>query len=366
MDFSFSEEQRSVQSTARKYLAEHYKFELRQKTLAQAPTRESEHWQQFCDLGWVGLAIPPEAGGYGGGLQDILVLAQELGRSLVLEPYLANAILAGTVLSKCANTVSAELLEELMAGTRQFALGYAESGERFEHSHAACTLFKTEAGYELTGHKMLVYNAEHCDDLLVVATFRNDDGLKYYLVRLSPSDAGVEIDSFRTVDGFAAANISFKSVAIPESAVLSDKADRLLPDAIQRGALCICSEAVGIMESLLEKTVDYVKTRKQFGVPLGSFQVIQHKLADMFVQVEQSRSILYRWAIEGKADSQIWHAAKARIAIACRAVGEEAVQLHGGMGISNELDIGHYFKRLSVISMLFGDADYHLGKVSTA
>lgn len=355
MNFTFSDEQSAVQITARKYLADHYRFEGRNIDIAEnrAPAR---HWQQFCDLGWVGMALPESAGGYGGSLQDLMPVAMELGRALVVEPWQANAVLAGTVLAKMGNDAGQQLLQDMMNGVRQLALAHAEPESRFNLQPQTCVAEEVDGGYRLSGKKVLVYNAQHATDLLVTA--RMADGVAVF--HLPPMSEGMQRCDYRTVDGFAASDIDFNDLILPSSSLLGADAGAAVAIAIQRAAFSLCAEAVGIMEAVLEKTVEYVKTRQQFGVAIGSFQVIQHRLAEMFIEVEQSRSMLYRWAIEGESSESIWHAAKARIGIACRMVGEQAVQLHGGMGISHELDIGHYFKRLSCIAFLYGDVDYHL------
>ena len=366
MDFALSEEQALLKDSVSKYLNNDYSFDQRQKLTATDEGFSRDHWANFAELGWLTVPFAEAVGGYGGKVEDTAVLMEEFGKGLVLEPYLANILLAGQAIARSGNGEAiASQLAPIMQGSRQTALAAHERQGRQNLRDVLATAQAQGDGYLLNGAKMQVLNGGAAESLVVTARTSggqfDSEGISLFLV--DAAQAGVTKTVIPMMDGARVANIHLNDVAVPASALLGerDRAWALLEPIIQQARIAVCAESLGIMDALYRKTVEYSRTRKQFGVAIGSFQALQHRMVDMFMAAEQSRSILYRAICEyqqGDSSAAATIAAmKSLIGKNGRHIGGEAIQLHGGMGMTDELDIGHYVKRLMTLNQLFGDAN---------
>ncbi len=371
MDLSLSDEQRLLQESVERFLAKEYPFDKRRALLASELGFSRAIWAQFAELGWLGIGIPEPLGGLGGGAVESAIVMQGIGRHLVLEPYLASAVLGRSLLAK-AGGAAAGLLPELVKGRLMVALAHDEPKARFELAHVETRAERAGGGFRLSGHKAVALGAPSADRLIVSARTAGGvaerDGITLFLV---PREAaGLSLVPYRTACGQRAAEVRLAGVAVPAEAILGelDRGSTLLEHALDEALAALAAEAVGAMEALLAMTCGYLKTRKQFGVPIGSFQVLQHRLVDMLMALELARSTAAAAAhILAQDGSQADVTYRARAAAAAkvqagragRLVGQEAVQLHGGMGMTDELAVGHYLKRLAMIDVSFGNADHH-------
>jgi alkylation response protein AidB-like acyl-CoA dehydrogenase len=364
MDFNYSDEQQLLQDSASRFVREQYGFDARRALVASAGGYSSAHWSLFAELGWLALPIPEQHDGLGCGLTELGILFEQFGKGLVIEPYLPTVVLgAGMIAELGSATQQAQLLPRVATGELQLALAFAEPASRYELDVISTTARRDGADWLLNGRKCVVLNAGNADQLLVIA--RDAEGLaRCFLV--DPASAGITLHAYATIDGARAAEIELASVRLAAGAELGDAGaatQAALARVIDRATLCVCAEAVGAMAMLLAKTVEYTRTRKQFGVSLASFQALQHRMTGMFIELEQSRSILTMALMAADAGEPLARpvsAAKSRIGRAARLIGQEAIQLHGGIGVTEELDVGHYVKRLTAIENLFGNSDWHL------
>ncbi|MEM7083200.1 MAG: acyl-CoA dehydrogenase [Pseudomonadota bacterium] len=371
MDFSLNEEQSMLKESVVQYIDKSYDFESRMKVVESDAPYSIEKWREFAELGWLSLPFDVEDDGFGGGAVETMLLMQELGRGLVIEPYLAAIILAGGCIRRSTNTaLKQRLLPLIMSGEHVSALAFSERHARFALHHVGVSATADGDRYRLNGEKFVVLNGATADSVIVSARTAGEinDRTGIALFYVDTSQAGVHRDGFKTVDGAHGAHVRFDNVEVQEGDRLSGPEDGLaiLEPVILEATLAASAEALGIMDALTQKTVEYTKNRQQFGVPLSSFQALQHRMVDMFMALEQSRSLLLRAAIlldekNPEADEAI-AALKYYIGTEGRKLGEEAVQLHGGMGVSNEVDVAHLFKRLTLIDSLFGNADYQLNQ----
>ncbi|AMN47164.1 acyl-CoA dehydrogenase [Steroidobacter denitrificans] len=382
MDFNFNEEQQLLADTLRRFVRESYSFETRRGILASPRGWSRQIWQRLAELGITALAIPERYGGLSTGAAasavDVMLAMNALGEGLVLEPYLATAVIVPGLLTHLGDeNASAELLPAIAAGERIIVLAHQESGTRGELDRVA-TRAKTGDGYYiLDGHKSVIMHGDTADEWLISARSAGEDDARSVggdrsengisIFRVDPETPGVKLTGYRTLDGQRAADIELKHVKIPAHRRVGaeGQAFAAIEAAHELGISALCAEAVGIMKALVAATVDYTRNRKQFGVAIASFQVLQHRMADMFLHSEQALSMSYLAAIRcTDADSgerrRALSAAKALIGQAGRYIGQQAIQLHGGMGMTDELIIGHYFKRLTAIDLSFGDTDYHI------
>jgi len=370
MDFSFSEEQTLLADSVEKFVMNDYPFETRQKLARSEPGFGETNWRTFADLGWLGIPFAEEDGGFGGGAVDLMILMEHFGKGLVVEPYVSSVVLAGGALKLAGSKAQkAEWLTGVIDGSRQGALAFAEPQGRFNLADLVTTARAENGGYVLSGAKCVVRGAPSADFLVVSARTsggqRDTDGISLFLV---PTDTpGVSRRDYPTVDAFRASEIAFADVHLGADALLGEagKGYAVLEQVIDGGILAVGAEAVGCMEVLYKATVEYCKTRQQFGQPIGKFQVLQHRMVDMFMEHEQSKSLMYMAAMrldEGYDDAakKAVSAFKVQVGKSGRFVGQSAVQLHGGMGMTDELSVGHYFKRLTTIDTLFGNGDFHL------
>ena len=374
MDFSLNELQTMMADSVGKFIDNEYDFDTRQEYAGSERGFSDDVWKTFAELGWTAVPFAEEDGGLGGGPAEIMVLMQSLARGLVVEPYIANVILAGGILKRVANEVQKEQwLHPMIAGELQATLAFNEPQARYELANVATTATMDSNHWVLNGRKGLVLNGGTSDLLLIPARTAGDIGDEHgiALFAVAADSDGLSCNAYATVDGLRAAEITLEGVRVSGDAVLGnvDEGYAALGATIDDATLAICAEAVGIMYALKDKTVQYSKDRSQFGVPIGSFQALQHRMVDMLMACEQAQSLLM-WAVmtnaEGSDESRrAVSAMKYMIGTAGQKVGEEAVQIHGGMGVTWELDVAHHFKRLTAICTLFGNADWHLDKLAT-
>ena len=368
MDFNYTEEQLALQDTLRRFIARDYAFEHRRALAKSADGFSRSAWKTFADFGVLALPFPEDSGGLNGNAVDTMLVMEMLGRGLALEPYVATVVLCGGLLRDAAGPAQkAALLPAIAGGELMLALAHSEPGARYGLDRVATTAAAVGSGWTLDGAKAVVLGAPSADKLIVSAM--DARGISLFLV--DAGAPGVTLRSYPTQDGARAADISFAKVAVGAGALIGTAGGALplLERAIDYANAALCAEAVGIMSALNEVTLEYLKTRKQFGVPIGKFQALQHRMADMVIATEQARSMATLAAVRAdSADaaerSRSIAAAKAYVTQSARLVGQQAVQLHGGMGVVDELNVAHYFKRLTMIGLTFGDADYHLGRFS--
>lgn len=366
MDFSLSEEQQLLRDSVTRFIRQDYGFETRQKTVISNAPFNREYWQTFAELGWLLVPFSEDEGGLGGSAVDLMVVMEEFGKGMVVEPLLASAILAGGLIAEAGSEPQKnDWLTPLMEGNLQLAFAFAESRSRFDLDRLDTTAQADGDDLILNGHKTVVLNGAAADTLVVSARTGTAENNGVSLLLVDAETPGVTRNNYKTVDGHNAAEIYFDQVRVPRANLLGTEGQALpvIEKIIDRATFAICAEAVGAMESALEKTVEYSKTRKQFGVSISSFQALQHRMADMFIECQQARSILMMAAMELDAGNGVApkavSAAKSRIGKAARHVGQEAVQIHGGIGVTDELDVAHLFKRLTTIQHLFGSTDFH-------
>lgn len=373
MEFSFTDVQSMLQESIEKFIANDYDFERRQEYAASDLGYSPEVWTMFAELGWTTVPFAEEDGGFDGGPVELMVMMQQFGRGLLVEPFLANIVLAGGVLRRAATAEQkARWLQPIIAGELQATLAVAEPQSRYDLANVATTATRDGEDWVLSGRKGVVLNGDTAQLLIIPARTAGEtvDANGITLFAVDASATGLSRNNYPTVDGLRAAEVHLDGVRVAADAVLGevgagfDVFEAVVADA----TLAVCAEAVGIMQIMTEKTVEYTKNREQFGVPIGSFQALQHRMVDMLTACEQSYSLLL-WACLANADGtedarRSISAIKYQVGTAGKKVGQEAVQLHGGMGVTWDLDIAHYFKRLTAIGQVFGNADWHLDKLA--
>ncbi|MCZ6838970.1 MAG: acyl-CoA dehydrogenase family protein [Alphaproteobacteria bacterium] len=371
MEIALSEEQRLLKDSAERFIERDYPFDKRRQYAATEEGFSRDAWRQFAELGWIGLAMPADHGGLDGSLTDTAVLMEALGRGLVVEPYLSTVLLGGGLLRHGGSAdQQAALIPPLIDGGLLFAFAFAERQSRYNLADVKTTARAAGDGYVLDGAKGVVIHGGSADKLIVSARLTGDSrdaaGISLFLV--DGDTEGVSRRHYPTVDGLHAAEITLNGVSVAGDDLLgpAGAAYPLMERVIDEASVAICAEAVGIMSVLVDATVQHLKTRQQFGGPIGRFQVLQHRAVDMFNALELSRALVYRTAetIAATDDSanraRAASATKVQIGRAGKLVGQQAIQLHGGMGMTDELSVSHYFKRLTMICALFGDTDHHL------
>ena len=373
MDFSLNEVQTMLADSIEKFVANDYDFETRQKYAASECGYSKTVWQTFADLGWTAITFSENDGGFDGGPVDVMIVMERLGRGLVVEPYLANIILAGGVLKRAAsNAQKAEWLQPIISGELQATLAFVEPSAGYDINDVVTTAARDRDLWLLNGAKGYVLNGGEANLFIVPARTSGErtENAGVTLFGIAADAAGLSVRDYATVDGQRAAEISLENVSAGADQIIGeiDEGFGALDAAVADATLAVCAEAVGIMTILTEKTIEYSKNRVQFGVPISSFQALQHRMVEMYTACEQSRSLLM-WAVMtvadgGKTSEQAIHSIKYQIGVAGKRVGEEAVQIHGGMGVTWELDVAHYFKRLTAIGLMFGSADWHLDRLA--
>ena len=374
MDFDLSEEQRLLKDSVDGLLAGAYDFDQRKKYAKENGGWSKSVWGKLAEQGLLGLPFSEDNGGFGAGGVETMIVMEALGRALVLEPYLPTVILGGGFIRHGGSAAQKTAhLPGIIDGSKTFAFAQLEKSSRYDLADVATTAKKKGDGWVIDGEKFVVLNGGSADMLIVTARTkggqRDTSGIGVFLV---PADAkGVSRKSYPTQDGLHAADITFTSVEVGADAVIGDPDNGLplIERVVDDARIALCAEAVGAMDESLKSTVEYIKTRKQFGVPIGSFQVLQHRAADMFVCLEQARSMAMFATMAGdftdaKERANAVAAAKVQIGKSLKFVGEQSIQLHGGIGMTMETKIGHFFKRLTMIESTFGDTAFHLRRVS--
>lgn len=368
MDFSFTDEQKQLADAVRRFIDKDYGFEARNKVVYSPEGVSQAHWDALAELGLTALPVPEAQGGFDGRAMDLLVVIQELGRGLVVEPYQATVL--GAQALKLAGGQDA-LLEDVAGGAVKLAIAFHERQSRYELFNVTTRAAQQGSGWALTGEKTVVVHGAQAGKLIVSARTggeaRDTAGLSLFLV--DHDAAGVTVKDYRTIDNLRAADIRFDNAPATLLGKVGEAWGTI--DAVaDLGCVLLCAEAIGLIDALNAATLEYTKTRQQFGVPIARFQALQHRMVDMFIHAEQARSITYLAAAhfeDGDAEARRRYvsAAKARVGQAARDVGQEAVQLHGGMGVTNELPAAHMFKRLTMINTTLGDVDHHLARFAS-
>jgi len=374
MDLSISEEQSAIRDVISRFIENEYDFEKRMSIAEGDSAFDSDAYNFFVEQGFTAIPFSEEDGGLNGGPVETMLIMKEIGRGLVLEPYLENVILAGGVLKRLAtDDQKSKWLTNIINGELQSTLAFTEPQSRFNLNDVATVAKENGDKAIINGKKSFVLNGKEADIIIVPARTSGSqteaEGISLFVVE---SDLpGISKNNYKTVDGHSASEITFKNVEISKDNLLGEigKGYQTLESTIDDATLAVCAEATGIMKSLHDKTVEYSKNRVQFGLPIGGFQALQHRMVDTLMACEETESILL-WALTANQDNssslkKAISGLKYQIGTAGKHVGQEAVQIHGGMGISWELDIAHFFKRLSSIEILFGNADFHMKRFLT-
>jgi pimeloyl-CoA dehydrogenase small subunit len=374
MDFDLSEEQRLLKESVDGLLTDSYGFDQRQKYMAEKGGWSKAVWTKLAEQGLLGLPFVEADGGFGAGAVETMIVMEALGKALVLEPYLSTVVIAGGFLRHGGSPAQkAAHIGGIIDGSKTFAFAQLEKNSRYDLNDVVTSAKKKGGACVIDGEKFVVLNGENADTLIVTARTaggqRDRSGIGVFLVAANAK--GVAKKGYPTQDGLHAADITFTGVEVDASAVIGDPENALplIERVVDEARTAICAEAVGAMDESLKTTVEYLKTRKQFGVPIGSFQTLQHRAADMFVAVEQARSMSMFATMasdfeDAKERATAVAAAKVQIGKSLKFVGQQSIQLHGGIGMTQEAKIGHYFKRLTMIENTFGDTDYHLRRVT--
>jgi len=364
MNFDLTEEQEMIRESLSRFLRDRYDFEARGKIIKSEAGWSPEVWGQLAELGLMAVPFAEEHGGLDGGPTDIMVVMEELGRALVVEPYLPTVVLAGSILQAVGGDVAGELIPQIAGGELVMGLAYAEPRSRYDLFHVETTAEKSGDAYTLSGHKSVVLAAPLAGKLIVSArtsgNARDRDGISLFLI--DPQADGITVKDYRTIDGFAAGDVILDKAPATQIGTKGEGL-ALLEMAIDRGIIACAAEMTGLAKRMTELTVEYTRQREQFGVPLSKQQVLQHAMADMFMAGEEMKSM----AVRATALADAGHAERAKAAAMAKVfigktgkfVGETAVQLHGGMGITEEMAIGHYFMHATMLDTLFGNRDYH-------
>ena len=359
MNLDYNDEQNMLREQIQKFCESEYDFYKREEIVKSSKDFDPNVWNLFAEQGWLSMPFSEQSGGLGFGPIELSILFEEFGKALVIEPYLSTVVLSGTLLDKSTFSEKNDLIEKICTGSIHISLAYAEVDNGYDYLSPSTTL---DSKFALNGTKTLVLNGSNAEKIIVTCT--NDDTLN--IVVLDANTPGVSINSFSTVDGQSCSEISFENVKLNKSNIIAtgNDAANLLKETINLATLCICAEAVGCMESCYHKTLEYTKGREQLGQPISGFQVLQHRMVDMFIESELAKSLLIKAMLEvnNRSDEMYKHvsALKSYVGKSGKLSAKEAVQLHGGMGVSEEMMIGHYLKKMISIDALFGNADYHL------
>jgi pimeloyl-CoA dehydrogenase small subunit len=376
MDFDLSEEQRLLKESIDGLLTDSYDFEQRKKYMKEKGGWSKAVWSKLAEQGLLGLPFTEADGGFGAGGVETMIVMEALGKALVLEPYLATVVIGGGFLRHGGSAEQkAAHIPGIIDGSKTLAFAQLEKNSRYDLFDVTTTAKKKGAGWVIDGEKFVVLNGENADTLIVTARTKGErrdrNGIGVFLV---PANAkGISKKGYPTQDGLHAADISFTGVEVGSDAAIGNPEDALdlIERVVDEARVALCAEAVGAMDESLKETVEYIKTRKQFGVAIGSFQSLQHRASDMFVAAEQARSMSMFATMAGdfedaKERASAIAAAKVQIGKSLKFVGQQSIQLHGGIGMTMEAKIGHYFKRLTMIENTFGDTEYHLRRVADA
>ncbi|RYF78725.1 MAG: acyl-CoA dehydrogenase [Comamonadaceae bacterium] len=370
MDLQYTPEQTQLRESVERFVREAYDFAHRRKLVGSERGHDEGCWRQYAEFGWLAIPFSEEEGGIGGDATDTGIVMEGVGRGLLLEPFLASVVLGGGLLSALGNDAQkSEWLQPMMSGERKLALAYAEPGSRYEITHCETTARRDGEGWVLDGHKSLVYGAPSADVLIVIARTGGAAGDRAGLsaFAVDAGTPGLTLTPYATHDGQRAADVALKGVRVDVARLLGGEgaAGEALERVVDQGIAALASEAVGAMTMLVDATLEYLKTRQQFGRPIGTNQALQHRMVDMYIALDEARSMALYGALmlreqDPAARRKALSATKIEIDRTAKRVGQEAVQLHGAMGVTEELAVGHYFKRLSMIATTFGDSDWHV------
>ena len=370
MNFDYSEEQQLLANSVQQFFSKDYTFEARKEIIESDQGYSDQVWTTFAEMGLLGLPFAEDFGGFGGNAVDLMSVMEAFGDGLIVEPYVASVGLGGQFIARGGSDAQKqEILSALIEGKCKLAFAQTERDARYDLVHVGCQAKKSGNGYALDGEKCVVLHAPCADKLIVSArtsgSTTDADGISLFVV--DSNAPGVTLKSYRTIDNLRAADVSLAGTVVADDALIGPEGQALplIEEVVDYATALLCAEAVGAMKFANDTTLEYLKTRKQFGVPIGSFQALQHRMVDMTIVHEQAKSMACLACV--KADSadaeerrRTISAAKIHIADSCRQVSQEAVQLHGGMGMTEELKVSHTFRRLTMIAQTFGDADHHL------
>ncbi len=374
MDFTFNEEQSLIQDQVDQFVQKEYDWETRQSLSNSELGFGEDNWKKFAELGWLGISVSEDSGGFGGSAIESMLIMEAFGKGLVVEPFLETVIMAGGLIDEHgSDQQKSSFLEPAIAGEMHLALAYAEPQSRFNLSDVVTEAKADGDNFIINGYKSVVMNGPSADQIIVSArtsgTQLDENGISLFIIDANAS--GLDKTNYKTVDGRRASDVTFENVSVSKENLIGDqdKGFEILDSAIDKAILAISAEAVGAMEVLYKTTVEYTKTREQFGTAIGKFQVLQHRMVDMFMEYEQCKSLLYMATMkhEEKAEDakKAISGLKYQVGKAGKFIGQQAVQLHGGMGVTDELNVGHYFKRLTTVGTIFGNTDYHLKKYTS-
>lgn len=372
MDLSFTEDQELIQESVEKYIRDNYKSEKRRNIIENSKGYDEKTWNTFSDLGWLALPFPEKVGGYGGGLVELMILMKNFGRGLVIEPYMSSIVLSGNILNFSPESEKRDsILSALLEGNKKVSFAFAENGSRFNPYDVSTIANYNSNKWELNGHKTVVFGAGQSDYILISARSSGErydkDGISIFCIDTKKDD--VYIKDYPTIDGFRAAEIKLKDLKLQDSALISKKgkASSIIENTFLISLVAAAAEASGIMEKMYEMTLEYISTRKQFGKTIGSFQTIQHRAVDMLILSEEMTSLTSLAAISNNKSlisKKSIFSSKINIGLGGKKLGQEAIQLHGGMGVTEEMEIGQYFKRLTLLDSFLGNSDYYLQEYS--
>jgi pimeloyl-CoA dehydrogenase small subunit len=373
MHFDYNEEQQLLADSIRRFIAKDYDFETRKKIVASAEGASDAVWQTFAEMGLLGIPFAADHGGFGGGAIDLMSAMEAIGEGLVVEPFLATVGLAGQLVERGGSEAQKKaILPAIVEGRLKMAFAHTENGARYDLAHVAAAAKQAGKVWLLDGEKRVVLGAPLADKLVVSArtSGKTADAKGISLFLVDRAAAGVSLRPYVTLDEMRAADVTLKGVEVGADALLGKQGEAgpLIEEVVDFATALLCAEAVGAMKHANDATLEYLKTRKQFGVPIGTFQALQHRMVDMVIAAEQARSMacLACAKVDSEKDarerSRLISAAKVKISDACRHVSQEAIQLHGGMGMTEELKVSHSFRRLTMIAQQFGDAEHHLAR----
>jgi len=368
VDLSLNQDQILIKNSVEKFISESYDSEMRRKIINSNKGFSEDIWKQFSELGWLALPFKEEDGGFGGDLVDLMIIMKSFGEGLVVEPYISTVILSGSILTFCPSSIiRSQLIKEIIDGKIRVSFAFSEPNSRFNTSDVSTNAKYKNKEWVLNGHKSVVFGAAQSNNLLVTARTSGSrfdkHGISIFSVKSDTK--GLEIKDFQTVDGFRAGEISLNNVKVSEDDLISikDKANDIISKSILKSLVATNAEASGIMKKMYEMTLEYIKTRKQFGVPIGRFQVIQHRAVEMLILSDEMDSLSNMSALKGCENNdgiKSTISGKINIGLGGRKLGQEAIQLHGGMGVTDEMEIGQYFKRLTMLDTFLGNSDFYL------
>jgi hypothetical protein len=372
VDLSLNEDQELIKNSVEKFIIETYDSESRRKTIKSNLGSDDNIWKQFAELGWLGLPFSEKDGGFGGDYMDLHIIMESFGKGLVIEPYISTVILSGTILSLCPeSSIRNKIIDNIINGLNKVSFAYAEPNSRYNINDIGTTAELVNNQWALNGHKAVVFGAGQADYIIISARTSgnryDNEGISLFVV--DKNNPGLEIQDYPTVDGFKAAEVRLNNVYLSnENLICSENQGyNLIKMTIDKTLVAIAAEASGIMSKMYEMTLEYIKTRKQFGVAIGKFQAIQHRTVEMLILSDEMKSLASMAALKANdslEDVKSIYASKIHIGIGGRKLGQEAIQLHGGMGVTEEMDIGQYFKRLTMLDTFLGNSDYYLGAYS--